>query len=193
MVQNEKRRQESIMGKINEDQLSLFADLELGKTDIKIFKNKKNYDTRITFNFKYDESKIPEAERLNVFERNGSIILGHQDMIHFCNCCEQWKNQAEFAVRSSIDRYGRRTIKNTCKECTYNQIKLVRVLIKKHGPAPKHCENCGCHSEKIFLDHCHKTGKFRGWLCRMCNMQIGALGDNVESLERAINYLKLRA
>ena len=40
------------------------------------------------------------------------------------------------------------------------------------------------------LDHCHETGEFRGWLCKKCNTGLGNLGDNLESLERAVTYLR---
>jgi hypothetical protein len=59
-------------------------------------------------------------------------------------------------------------------------------------PRPTHCECCGKLPGKLGLqlDHCHKTGLFRGWLCFMCNSGIGKLGDTVEGLERAITYLR---
>ena len=38
-------------------------------------------------------------------------------------------------------------------------------------------------------DHHHDCGKLRGLLCTRCNSAIGALGDNVEGLERALAYL----
>ena len=40
------------------------------------------------------------------------------------------------------------------------------------------------------IDHDHKTGEFRGWLCRNCNTGLGSLGDTIEGLERGIKYLK---
>lgn len=58
-------------------------------------------------------------------------------------------------------------------------------------PEPDKCECCGGISGKaLALDHCHKTGVFRGWLCARCNMGLGLLGDGVESVQRAIDYLK---
>jgi hypothetical protein len=39
------------------------------------------------------------------------------------------------------------------------------------------------------LDHCHKTGFVRGCLCRSCNTGIGYFKDNVETLQKAIDYL----
>jgi hypothetical protein len=41
------------------------------------------------------------------------------------------------------------------------------------------------------LDHCHVTGRFRGWLCNRCNVGLGQFLDRIELLERAIKYLRL--
>lgn len=55
-------------------------------------------------------------------------------------------------------------------------------------PKPELCErNCG--REAKCLDHDHITGKFRGWLCRPCNMGLGLLGDTLQDLQASIDYL----
>lgn len=41
------------------------------------------------------------------------------------------------------------------------------------------------------LDHCHDSNKVRGVLCAPCNIMLGGARDNVETLARAITYLKL--
>jgi hypothetical protein len=60
-------------------------------------------------------------------------------------------------------------------------------------PVPEHCENCGRlpngQGGTMHLDHDHKTGKFRGWLCQSCNVGLGHLGDSIASLQSAIAYL----
>jgi hypothetical protein len=43
---------------------------------------------------------------------------------------------------------------------------------------------------EFVVDHCHTSGKVRGLLCNHCNTGLGKLGDTVESLEKAISYLK---
>lgn len=53
------------------------------------------------------------------------------------------------------------------------------------------CAICSkCFSELFCFDHCHSTGAVRGLLCSGCNTGLGLLGDTVESLERALAYLK---
>lgn len=41
----------------------------------------------------------------------------------------------------------------------------------------------------LHVDHCHKTGRIRGLLCARCNQAIGLLGDDVERIRRAAEYL----
>jgi hypothetical protein len=41
----------------------------------------------------------------------------------------------------------------------------------------------------IDIDHSHKTNKIRGLLCPNCNAGLGLLGDNLNFLQKAIEYL----
>lgn len=56
------------------------------------------------------------------------------------------------------------------------------------------CAVCGTHQSllkrRLYVDHDHKTGKVRGLLCYNCNSAIGKLGDSLEGLQRAIDYMK---
>lgn len=40
------------------------------------------------------------------------------------------------------------------------------------------------------VDHCHKTGKIRGLICGPCNSGISRLGDGLDKVLLAYNYLK---
>lgn len=40
------------------------------------------------------------------------------------------------------------------------------------------------------VDHCHKSNKVRGLLCKKCNLGIGYLNDSVDNCKSAIKYLK---
>ena len=41
------------------------------------------------------------------------------------------------------------------------------------------------------LDHNHNTGEVRGWICNSCNVSLGQLNDDVDTLKRATNYLEV--
>jgi hypothetical protein len=50
---------------------------------------------------------------------------------------------------------------------------------------------CACckSAPPIDVDHCHKTGHFRGLLCRSCNIGLGCFKDDPDKLRLAIDYL----
>lgn len=55
---------------------------------------------------------------------------------------------------------------------------------------PGACECCGNTEARLHLDHCHQTGKFRGWICFKCNVGMGLLGDSRANIERVLKYLR---
>ena len=56
------------------------------------------------------------------------------------------------------------------------------------------CGICGVHQSKLkktlHVDHCHDSLEIRGLLCQKCNAGIGMLGDTVESVSKALTYLR---
>lgn len=67
---------------------------------------------------------------------------------------------------------------------------IERIVPTPENPYP--CDNCNkpvTTSRTIQLDHCHKTGCFRGWICKECNISLGNLGDNIEGMFRTVHYL----
>lgn len=55
------------------------------------------------------------------------------------------------------------------------------------------CAICGktCNSgRRLSQDHCHATGKIRDLLCIKCNTALGGFNDDVDLLQKAIEYLK---
>lgn len=66
--------------------------------------------------------------------------------------------------------------------------------IRKTAPRvrPEFCEICGSKGGKrngIVVDHNHKTGKFRGWLCSNCNTIIGLSDEDTKRLHKIIDYI----
>lgn len=52
------------------------------------------------------------------------------------------------------------------------------------------CELCNEKHGRIVFDHCHNTGKFRGWICDRCNKVLGLVYDNPRLLKKLATYLK---
>jgi len=75
---------------------------------------------------------------------------------------------------------------------TYNiTLSEYEELLAKQGGVCALCRTSETISRgTLAVDHCHETGKIRGLLCFKCNTGIGALGDSVEGLERALSYLR---
>ena len=82
-----------------------------------------------------------------------------------------------------------------CIECSPNKSAMA-ILQRYNISYPEYCEMLKivicpiCLKNKpSVIDHCHKTGKVRGFICQGCNTQIH-LVENPESLQRALIYLK---
>jgi hypothetical protein len=122
-----------------------------------------------------------------------------------CSCCGELKDNTQFPYyKTKFVNKGpnnpltgfRSRVNTICEKCRKEKQKD-RASIKKNFKdlkEPDHgqpCESCG---EKVTqnwqLDHCHKTGIFRGWLCKQCNTGIGNLGDDKSSVLKALMYLE---
>ncbi len=53
----------------------------------------------------------------------------------------------------------------------------------------KRCYICD-NETKLYVDHCHTSGRIRGLLCNTCNLGLGAFKDSIANLEKAISYLE---
>lgn len=53
-------------------------------------------------------------------------------------------------------------------------------------------ESCAiCKEEvRLYVDHCHATGKVRGLLCRSCNLALGFLRDDEARIMGMLDYLQ---
>ncbi len=71
-----------------------------------------------------------------------------------------------------------------------------RIRGRGKGPRPAEadCLICGnvCTGLRLHRDHDHSNGRFRGWLCRACNLGLGRFKDSPAMLRRAALYLETR-
>lgn len=100
-----------------------------------------------------------------------------------CHKCGQ-----ELAL-SEFREYKDGKFRGECRVCESEQGKKKRAAHKEAGDNPGVCQCCLKETRELVVDHCHDTGRFRGWLCRNCNSGIGKLGDNSDGVLRAYLYL----
>lgn len=55
---------------------------------------------------------------------------------------------------------------------------------------PVNCEVC-YESGQIDFDHCHVEDKFRGWICRRCNLVLGMVKDSQRLLRNLALYIDI--
>ncbi len=114
-----------------------------------------------------------------------------------CRDCLIEKPLESFAWKGSGQR------KDICKVCHADR-EWARRLKKEYGIIPEDYDRmfleqggvCLICKEppsgrviRLAVDHNHETGQVRGLLCVDCNNGIGRLGDSIELLESAIEYL----
>lgn len=63
------------------------------------------------------------------------------------------------------------------------------MLIEQVGRC-KICDRAMMNKREPHVDHCHKSGKVRSLLCFTCNLLIANTKENIDTLNKAINYLK---
>jgi hypothetical protein len=102
-----------------------------------------------------------------------------------CTYCGKRKNRKSFPKHCHFkDNLDRR-----CRSCIKKHTKI-RSKLHKYAPnKPEVCECCGLVPDKWVLDHDHSNNSFRGWLCDRCNTGIGKLGDDIQGIVKALNYL----
>ncbi len=97
-----------------------------------------------------------------------------------------------------LDRSGIGRCKNALHNSRYQARKSFIVpclasVDEIHAAYTGQCDICMKSDDGergLHLDHDHKTGRFRGWLCHQCNIMIGMAGDNPALLAKATDWLR---
>lgn len=115
----------------------------------------------------------------------------HEDFVE-CATCKKEKPISSFYKQSNVSsKTGQSWYHKNCKECFIKEQTFRNNTTHKYEDKKKEtCDCCGIKTEKLNFDHDHKTNDFRGWLCAQCNTGIGKLGDNIEGVKKALEYLK---
>ena len=98
---------------------------------------------------------------------------------------------------------NRKHSKYQCNSCIADGFRR-SFLKSKYGITPEHydvmyeeqggcCKICNRHQtefqKRLAVDHDHNTGAVRSLLCPSCNSGIGKLGDNIDVVRNALDYL----
>ena len=118
------------------------------------------------------------------------LLMETSTLSKTCSKCGQNKPLKEYRFRQrSEDPSLPRKPYSQCKQCEHEQSYVLNEIKKEAPEQPKCCDCCGKQDVNLRLDHCHNSWKFRGWLCQNCNVGISRLGDNIEGVTKALNYL----
>lgn len=120
-----------------------------------------------------------------------------KDKTKFSEIVTKYKLEKENRLAQSIIRREERAkIRRLQSPWVYKSVKQryglskeeYDYLVQSHN---NHCKLCGRYTQKLCVDHCHKTGIVRGLLCHKCNIIVGVIENNsVEFLQLAAAYSK---
>jgi len=118
-----------------------------------------------------------------------------------CNVCHLLKEDMKEFDINQTDAKGRKTTRPSCKVCRVEidgeplkpsekrRLDLVKPKDIFTCPICKKTSIVGV-TAKIVKDHNKFTGKGREWICDSCNTGLGRFKDDIELLQKAIEYLK---
>lgn len=137
----------------------------------------------------------------DLFEYFNPTEVGDSFPNKVCNVCQRLLD-TNFFSKNQNGKNNRTVRRPSCDECRIEidgvpPSRQDRVRWNRTKPylVPFKCPICGKVTipgltSKVVLDHCHKTGRVRGWICDSCNTGIGRFKDNQELLFKAIEYLE---
>jgi hypothetical protein len=120
-----------------------------------------------------------QPKRLRFCACGNQIRSRHVKKFDSCYPCRWTKD-----VRREYERNHRGYGRNTLRRLGIVGEKAALIL---SSPV---CGLCGRTDRRLVTDHDHVTNKFRGRLCSPCNQALGILGDTIEGLQRAVDYLR---
>jgi hypothetical protein len=134
---------------------------------------------------------MPYKDPLKIIEKNRRYHLAHKEEINARRKRNYYKRH-EIELKHAHDYY--RSPKGYMK---YRHLQVAqygitleeynRLFVLQKGK----CAICSVMQEKsLDVDHCHKSNKVRGLLCRKCNLGIGFMQDNPEICKKASEYLR---
>lgn len=141
------------------------------------------------------EEKIIEARRLRdsgmYYYKIGEILGCNGETVRRWLCPKASEYQAEYQA-SMHGRCTRALGTSKCEAKKGGHEPCNATIQELNAAFTGKCHLCGKPegAKWLHMDHCHETGRFRGWLCENCNRSLGLLEDNPALIERGAGYLE---
>jgi hypothetical protein len=157
-------------------------------------------------------SKCGTEQEIALFNRDRSKASGYRS---WCKTCDNINNKVQYNKdpqarrdkrkeyyyenrEDEIQRRGEFRKNNVDMHRGHKYRQLYGITLEKFEEM-RVTQNCSCaicgkhesqnKNKKLFVDHDHITGKVRELLCHGCNTGIGLLQDDVDLLQKALDYL----
>lgn len=121
---------------------------------------------------------------LSEYYKTSDRKSGHKTICKDCIKADPLTEERKAKMRAYGKDYHLKTQYNMTRE-DHNKL----LVAQNHK-----CAICGIDEkeavkQKLYVDHCHATGKVRELLCHSCNAGLGLFRDSIPVLAKAIAYL----
>ena len=128
----------------------------------------------------YSCQRCNELKPVSSFYKDHTKRLGHDTT---CSDCVKEARKIRYETDSDYrESQKRQSKKRNCRKYGLTVEEYDSYFVNA---------SCGiCEStDDLVLDHCHKSGRIRGVLCRLCNSGIGKLRDDAALVRNALMWL----
>ena len=111
---------------------------------------------------------------------------------HKLNGLDSWCKSCKSIYRHNyfLKNLGKEKIRSRNKAWINQGIDLEHeIYLLECAKRQNKCDICTEEIKSLHVDHCHTSGKIRGYLCGNCNKGLGLFRDSINSLTTAIGYL----
>ena len=124
------------------------------------------------------------------WQRGDTKKDGTKGYRHSCKQCEIKKKLNKYHEGGGKEEQKKRSFRALMRSYGISEEIYEQERVKQNYK----CLLCGTDEKdqphgRLYVDHCHETGKYRGLLCNLCNVALGSFKDNVEVIQKAIEYL----
>lgn len=158
-------------------------------------------------------TKCKEEKEISLFRKTNKVNKKGEEYVYVHTICKKCINKSKHkSERKNKEKYNEkarikmkrtrlrikedpeRSKKYKLTRRKWRIKKTYNISIEKFDEISKNQNNkciiCDTPVELLVIDHCHNSNKVRGLLCDQCNLGLGAFKDNIEILEKAIQYLQ---